>query len=177
MTFDYFTISLHIQQRPSEVQNAPTSANTTPTVIMAAVKYQTDISETDDSDMNETFHQLIDFKDLGRNKRAVLLLIIVSTAPARFERRQAIRETWWKHCSDGNQAQVGRQDRLFIIITSYLTMTLFLVIYSEIFYRRRRCRRCDDDGNKQISTALDYQNINFPRASHFVFCMFIIVVQ
>ena len=155
MTFDYFTISLHIQQRPSEVQNTPTSANTTPTVIMAAVNYQTDINETDDSDMNETLHQLIDFKDLGRNKRAVLLLIIVSTAPARFERRQAIRETWWKHCSDGNQAQVGRQDRLFIIITSYLTMTLFLVIHSEIFYRRRRCPRCDDDGNKQISTALD----------------------
>ena len=111
--------------------------------------------ETDDSDMNETLHQLIDFKGLGRNKRAVLLLIIVSTARARFERRQAIRETWWKHCSDGNQAQVGRQDRLFIIITSYLTMTLFSVIDSEIFYRRRRCRRCDDDGNKQISTALD----------------------
>ena len=70
MTFDYFTISLHIQQRPSEVQNTPTSANTTPTVIMAAVNYQTDINETDDSDMNETLHQLIDFKDLGRNKRA-----------------------------------------------------------------------------------------------------------
>ena len=120
MTFDYFTISLHIQQRPSEVQNAPTSANTTPTVIMAAVKYQTDISETDDSDMNETLHQLIDFKDLGRNKRAVLLLIIVTTAPARFERRQAIRETWWKHCS-GNQAQVRRQDRFFV--ASYLTIS------------------------------------------------------
>ena len=177
MTFVYFTISFHKQERPSEVQNVPTRANTTPTVITAAVKYQTDINETDDSDMNETLHQLIDFKDLGRNKRAVLLLIIVSTAPARFERRQAIRETWWKHCSDGNQAQVGRQDRLFIIITSYLTMTLFLVIHSEISYRRRRCRRCDDDGNKQISTALDYQNINFPRASHFVFCMFIIVAQ
>ena len=90
MTFVYFTITFHNQQRPSEVQNAPTRANTAPTVIMAAVKYQTDINETDDSDINETLHQLIDFKDLGRNKRAVLLLVIVSTAPARFERRQAI---------------------------------------------------------------------------------------
>ena len=138
MTFIYFTTTFHNQERPSEVQNAPTTANTTPTVIMTTVKYQTDINETEDSDINETLHQLIDFKDLGRNKRAVLLLIIVSTAPARFERRQAIRETWWKHCSDGNQAQVGRQDRLFIIITSYLTMTLFLVIHSKLFYRRGR---------------------------------------
>ena len=123
MTFVYFTITFLNQERPSEVQNTPTRANTTPTVIMATVKYQTDINETDDSDINETLHQLIDFKDLGRDKRAVLLLIIVTTAPARFERRQAIRETWWKHCSDGNQVQVGRQDRLFIIITSYLTIS------------------------------------------------------
>ena len=100
---------------------------------MVAVKHQTDNNETDDSDINETVHQLIDFKDLGRNKRAVLLLVIVSTAPTRFERRQAIRETWWKYCSGGNQAQVSRQDRLFIIITSYLTMTLFLAIHREIF--------------------------------------------
>ena len=123
MTFVYFTITFHNQERPSEVQNAPTWANTTPTVIMAAVKYQKDINGADDSYINETLHQLIDFKDLGRDKRAVLLLIIVTTAPARFERRQAIRETWWKHCSDGNQVQVGRQDRLFIIITSYLTIS------------------------------------------------------
>ena len=128
ITFVYFTITFH----------APTRAKHTPTVIMAATKYQTDVNETDDSDLNETLHQLIDFKDLGRNKTAVLLLIIVTTAPARFERRQAVRETWWKHCSDGNQSQVGRQDSLFIIITSYLTMTLFLAIHSEIFYRRRR---------------------------------------
>ena len=133
MTFVYFTTTFHNQPRPLEEQNAPTRANTTATVIMAAVKYQTDNNETDDSDINETIHQLIDFKDLGRNKRAVLLLVIVSTAPTRFERRQAIRETWWKYCSDGNQAQVSRQDRLFIIITSSLTMTLFLAIHSEIF--------------------------------------------
>lgn len=43
--------------------------------------------------------QVIDFKDLGNNKEKVLLLIIVSTAPQRLDRRQAIRDTWWKHCT------------------------------------------------------------------------------
>ena len=42
---------------------------------------------------------LIDFNDLGTNKKKVLLLLIVSTAPQRYKRRQAIRDTWWKHCS------------------------------------------------------------------------------
>ena len=120
MAFVYFTITFHNQERPSELQNAPTLANTTPIVLMAPVKSQTEINDTDDLDIDETLHRLIDFKDLGKNKRLVLLLIIVSTAPARFERRQAIRETWWKHCS-GNQTQVGRQDRFFV--ASYLTIS------------------------------------------------------
>ena len=47
---------------------------------------------------------LIDFKDLGSRKKKVLLLIIVSTAPQRFDRRQAIRDTWWKHCT-GSQVR------------------------------------------------------------------------
>ena len=110
MVFVYFTITFHNQERPSELQNAPTWAYTTPIVIMAPVKNQTEINDTDDSDIEKTLHQLIDFKALGRNKRAVLLLIIVSTAPARFKRRQLMRKTWWKHCS-GNQAQVSRQDK------------------------------------------------------------------
>ena len=42
---------------------------------------------------------LINFNDLGTNKTKVLLLLIVSTAPQRYQRRQAIRDTWWKHCS------------------------------------------------------------------------------
>ena len=116
----YFSITFHNQERPSELQNAPTWANTTPIVITASVKNQTEINDTDVSDIDETLHQLIDFKDLGKDKKAVLLLIIVSTAPARFERRQAIRETWWKHCS-GNQTQVSRQDRFFV--ASYLTIS------------------------------------------------------
>ena len=45
---------------------------------------------------------ILDFNDLGINKTKLLLLIIVSTAPQRVERRHAIRDTWWKHCT-GNQ--------------------------------------------------------------------------
>ena len=37
-------------------------------------------------------------QDLGENKSRVLLVIIVSTAPLRGKRREAIRQTWWKHC-------------------------------------------------------------------------------
>ena len=38
-------------------------------------------------------------RDLGGNKSRVVLVIIVSAAPVRWERRDAIRHTWWKHCS------------------------------------------------------------------------------
>ena len=149
MAFVYFTITFHDQERPSELQNAPTLANTTPIVLMAPVKNQTEINDTDDSDIDETLHQLIDFKDLGRDKRAVLLLIIVTTAPARFERRQAIRETWWKHCS-GNQAQVSRQDRFFV--ASYLTISRWR--YFQLFIAKFLTND-EDDGSKQKSTGLD----------------------
>lgn len=37
-------------------------------------------------------------RDLGKNKSSVLLLIIVSSAPLRWERREAVRKTWWRHC-------------------------------------------------------------------------------
>ena len=33
-----------------------------------------------------------------QNKVSVLLLLIVTTAPSRYERREAIRQTWWKKC-------------------------------------------------------------------------------
>ena len=53
---------------------------------------------------NANLLPLMGFKDLGSRKKKVLLLIIVTTAPQRFGRRQAIRDTWWKHCSG---SQVG----------------------------------------------------------------------
>lgn len=37
-------------------------------------------------------------QDLGEDKPSVLLVIIVSSAPVRWERRDAIRQTWWKYC-------------------------------------------------------------------------------
>ena len=42
---------------------------------------------------------IMDFQDLGVNKKKVMLLIAVTSAPIRFDRRQAIRDTWWKHCT------------------------------------------------------------------------------
>jgi len=48
---------------------------------------------------NANLLPIMDFKDIGSNKQKVVLLIIVSTAPQRFDRRQAIRDTWWKHCN------------------------------------------------------------------------------
>ena len=41
---------------------------------------------------------LVDFEDLGSRKRRVLLLVTVGSAPQRYDRRQAIRDTWWEHC-------------------------------------------------------------------------------
>ena len=41
---------------------------------------------------------LVDFKDLGNGKKRVLLLVTSASAPQRYDRRQAIRATWWKHC-------------------------------------------------------------------------------
>ena len=32
------------------------------------------------------------------NKESVTLLVIVTTAPSRYQRREAIRATWWKKC-------------------------------------------------------------------------------
>ena len=40
---------------------------------------------------------LADLNELG-NKSQVLLLVMVLTAPARQDRRMAIRETWWIKC-------------------------------------------------------------------------------
>ena len=41
-----------------------------------------------------------EFSDLNEKgiKKSVLLLIVVSTAPSRQDRREAIRQTWWTKC-------------------------------------------------------------------------------
>lgn len=35
---------------------------------------------------------------LPNRKKKVRLLVIVSTAPQRYDRREAIRKTWWSQC-------------------------------------------------------------------------------
>lgn len=47
---------------------------------------------------------LMDFKDLRGRKERVLLLVTVGSAPQRFDRRQAIRDTWWKYCNQKKMA-------------------------------------------------------------------------
>lgn len=53
-------------------------------------------------------------RDLGQNKTRFLLVIIVSTAPLRWERRDAIRQTWWKHC------RVKEVSDFFRLISSWI---------------------------------------------------------
>ena len=54
---------------------------------------------TNSIEINQQKLPLCDFRDLGKNKSIVLLVVVVSTAPARRDRRDAIRLSWWEHCS------------------------------------------------------------------------------
>ena len=57
---------------------------------------------------------LVDFEDLGDRKPQVLLVVTAGSAPPRYDRRQAIRDTWWKHCKD---SQVNISLGLFGVLT------------------------------------------------------------
>ena len=59
---------------------------------------------------------VLDFRHLGNKRTKVLLLIIISTAPARFQRRQAVKETWWKHCRKNRQ--VWKQNFDTVVVKS-----------------------------------------------------------
>ena len=54
-------------------------------------------------------HSMLNMSSLQEvdNKVSVLLLLIVTTAPSRFDRREAIRVTWWKNC-DGAEVSSKR---------------------------------------------------------------------
>ena len=54
----------------------------------------------DRKDKNDCMVASDEFSDLNeeRVKESVLLLIVVSTAPSRQDRREAIRQTWWTKC-------------------------------------------------------------------------------
>ena len=85
--------------------------------------YYPDISDDSGS---STLLPVMDFKEL-ESKRKLLLLIIVSTAPRRFKRRQAIRDTWWKHCIG---SQVKKQ---WIVNIDYYMLTAWYRFYSRVF--------------------------------------------
>lgn len=53
---------------------------------------------TDDLSYSGKSIPLMDFKDLRKRKKRLLLLVTVGSAPQRFDRRQAIRHTWWRFC-------------------------------------------------------------------------------
>ena len=55
---------------------------------------------------NNPIYQQFNVKELRRKKR-VTVLIIVSSAPRRVDRRQAIRETWWAECKEINKVSLS----------------------------------------------------------------------
>ncbi|KAJ7389237.1 hypothetical protein OS493_032705 [Desmophyllum pertusum] len=62
-------------------------------------------------DFNDSI-PLMDFNDLGNSKERVLLLVIIGSAPQRSDRRQAIRDTWWRHCTHSQVKCVFATDGL-----------------------------------------------------------------
>lgn len=59
-----------------------------------------------------------------QNKESVLLLLIVTTAPSRYERREAIRQTWWKKCDDTNVSWKQLQLKFWLFFTE-MKLTLW----------------------------------------------------
>ena len=68
---------------------------------------------------NTNLIPIMDFQDLGVNKKKVMLIIVVITAPKRFDRRQAIRDTWWKHCT-GDKVSKHSDTQAFVITDLFL---------------------------------------------------------
>ena len=55
------------------------------------------------------------------------LLIIVSSAPKRHDRRMAIRETWWQQCGSTNGVRAVLSTFLFIwVLSTSLNLYLYL---------------------------------------------------
>ena len=64
-------------------------------------------------DFNDSI-PLMDFNDLGNSKERVLLLVIIGSAPQRSDRRQAIRDTWWRHCTHSQVSKYALRTYFFI---------------------------------------------------------------
>ena len=58
------------------------------------------VTEQRSNTAGSTVQRKLNVTDLQevQNKVSVLLLLIVTTAPSRYDRREAIRQTWWKKC-------------------------------------------------------------------------------
>ena len=54
---------------------------------------------------NNSVYRHLDILDRGR-RESVHLLLIVSSAPKRLDRRNAIRETWWQLCKSNGKVRV-----------------------------------------------------------------------
>ena len=61
------------------------------------------------------------------------LLIIVSSAPKRGDRRSAIRETWWKDCTSSDQVQ-QMICKSFRVLKPQIVIDLFFSIPNQIWY-------------------------------------------
>ena len=57
-------------------------------------------------DSNDVFSRLNIRNAMAAEYKEVNVLIIVSTASNRVDRRQAIRETWWKDCKKTNHVSM-----------------------------------------------------------------------
>ncbi|XP_074627611.1 beta-1,3-galactosyltransferase 6-like [Acropora palmata] len=88
----------------SDTLNRTLERNIEPAIGVRFAVEQSDLGGTDSVEYTNVI-PVIDFKDLGHKKRKLLLLIIVSTAPGRFKRRQGIRETWWKNCHNNREVR------------------------------------------------------------------------
>ena len=65
-----------------------------------ASKVKVKVKEQRSNTVGSTVQRKLNVTDLQevQNKVYVLLLLIVTTAPSRYDRREAIRQTWWKKC-------------------------------------------------------------------------------
>ena len=109
MLFSHFSLSWRLEHDPASLamkckqltkRLAYTYAAFILTSSLLLMVYKHTSTSTRTRLRNESFPAipLVDFNDLGNRKEQVLLLVTVGSAPQRYDRRQAIRTTWWKHC-------------------------------------------------------------------------------
>lgn len=102
-----------IMYLPSSIQQSNTSTNDIMMTQLYADTASQEEEEDDDNAPQTSYSWLInnpvfrqfDMKIPERRKK-VTVLIIVSSAPRRIDRRQAIRDTWWAECKKINKVSL-----------------------------------------------------------------------